>query len=373
MPIELAYFTDASEMGGAEAYLMLLAERLDRSRFRPRLILPGDAALAPMVESAHAANLQVLRMERKAVSSASVLWTMFRHATPDLVHFNLPHPYACRLAIATARMAGVRAVVTTNHAPTMNPRSYTWRGRTLLHVVNGLVDVTIVGSEANHRLAMENYLLPSERLRTIHHGVDTERFCPHVVGGFVRREFLDSSGGLLVGTIGRLSPEKGHQYFINAANLVLQRFPDARFVIVGEGPLRETIEARIRSAGLGGRVILTGLRRDIPELLAALDIFVLTSIFEGLPLTLLEAMASGKPVVVPSIDGIPDAVDDGLTGLLVPPCNPERTAEAIIELLDQPSRRQEMGEAGRRRIEGAFTLERMIQDTEALYLNLCGE
>ncbi len=365
-PAEIAYFTDTSEMGGAEIYLLRLLERFDRERFRARLILGDDTRLAPMIDRARAADVPVVLVEKSRVMDCRSLWRLFRSLKLDLVHFNLPHPYACRPAFAAARAAGA-ALVATNHLPTINPRDYSWKGRAMLQVVNTLIDMTIVASEANRRLAMENYLLPADRLKTIGYGVDTRQFSPHVDGNHLRREFLESSEGLLVGTVGRLSPQKGHASFIEAAALVLSRFPTARFIIEGEGELRAPLAAQIRAMGLDGVIKLIGTRRDIPELMAALDIFVLTSTFEGLPLSLLEAMASSKAVVAPSIDGIPDAVEDGVTGRLVPPRDAGAVAEAIMGLLGNPALRRRMGEAGRRRVEREFTVERMVDRTEELY------
>lgn len=367
---EIAYFTDAEEMGGAEIYLALLMKGLDRGRFRPRLITRNEPRLARLFECAQSVNVPLIVLDSPTMSSPLRLWGLFRSSRVDLIHFNLPHPFACRQAIVTAWMSAVPALMSTNHLPTISPRGYTWRGRALLDVVNRLLDVTIVESDSNRKIALKNYQLPPTKVRTICYGIDTASFRPDVEWAPVRAELQAADDTLLVGTVGRLSPQKAQHLFIEAAGMVSARFPKARFVIEGVGPLQQQLTSQIREKGLEGRVVLIGSRNDIPKLIAALDVFVLTSAFEGLPLTLLEAMASAKPVVAPSINGIPDAVEDGVTGLLVPAHDPAATARAIIQLLQHPEVRRKMGEAGRRRVEKDFTLEQMVAQTEQVYLEL---
>lgn len=370
--LEIVYFSDTEGMGGAEIYLLSLLERLDRSRFQPRLVARDEASLQGWISRARAAGVLVETTDARTRASGLGLQRLFRTHRPDVVHFNLPHPFACRRAIAASRAAGVPVRVATNHLPTLDPRSYSWRGRAVLHAVNTLLDMTIVGSAVNRRWAIDNYLLPADGIITIPYGVSTDRFGPHISGETVRRQLRVSPQTPLVGTVGRLSRQKGHVYLIEAARIVLARHPEALFVIEGEGELREQLASQIRTLGLEGHVILLGTTPSVPEFMAALDVFVLTSIFEGLPLTLLEAMASAKAVVAPAIDGIPDAVEDYVDGRLVPPCAPEATARVILELLDDPALRRRMGQAGRARVERDFDLRRMVNQTEELYLSLLG-
>ncbi len=155
--------------------------------------------------------------------------------------------------------------------------------------------------------------------------------------------------------------------FVRLARRVVESVPQARFLLVGDGPLRPMVEQAVQALNLRDRVILTGFRGDIPELLATMDVVVLTSLWEGLPFVLLEAMAAQRAVVATHIQGSNEVVVDDETGYLVPPQDPESLATAVIELLQDPTRRERMGRRGRERVEQNFSLERMIHDTVQTY------
>jgi L-malate glycosyltransferase len=162
-------------------------------------------------------------------------------------------------------------------------------------------------------------------------------------------------------------PHKGQRHLVDSALLVLADVPDARFVIAGEGELRPSLERQIKEHHLEKHVLLTGFRPDVLSLHKAFDIFVMSSITEGLGTSLLDAMAAGKPVVATAVGGIPEVVVDGETGFLVPPRDHDAMAGAIVRLLtDEPLRRR-MGEAGRARVRARFSAERMVQDTMKVY------
>jgi glycosyltransferase involved in cell wall biosynthesis len=170
-------------------------------------------------------------------------------------------------------------------------------------------------------------------------------------------------------TVARLESQKDHATLIEA----VPRVPDARFVLVGEGGERRALESRARALGVSDRVRFLGLRGDIADLLAISDVFVLPSLYEGLPLSILEAMAAGKPVVASSIPGIDEVVVDGETGLLVPPRDPAALAASIRLLLTDSDLRVRLGDAGRERVHGTFSLERMVEGVVAVYQEALAE
>jgi glycosyltransferase involved in cell wall biosynthesis len=186
----------------------------------------------------------------------------------------------------------------------------------------------------------------------------------------MRRTFGVQAQGLLVGTVGRLHPQKGFASLLAAVARVRERLPAIRLLLVGGGALRRDLVARAEALGLAEVVIFAGSRGDVPEILAALDLFVLPSLWEGLPNAVLEAMAAGLPVVATAAGGTPEVVVDGETGLLVPPGDVTALAEAIERLLRDPGLRRKMGEAGRKRVEGHFTIEQTVAQTVALYETL---
>jgi len=172
---------------------------------------------------------------------------------------------------------------------------------------------------------------------------------------------------VVVGSIANFKPQKGPLDLVEAARLAHSRDRRLRFVIAGDGELRPAVERAIAGADLGGAVHVLGWRDDIPELLAAMDIFVLTSLFEGLPRVVLQAMAASVPVVATDTGGVAEVVVDGTTGLLVPPGNPAAAADAIVGLAGDASARRRLAQAARLRLGDEFDIRRMVLDLEDLY------
>jgi glycosyltransferase involved in cell wall biosynthesis len=170
-----------------------------------------------------------------------------------------------------------------------------------------------------------------------------------------------------------LAPHKGQRHLIEAAHLVVQAVPDARFVILGEGDLREHLERLVREHHLEKHVLLPGFRTDVIGCIKGFDVFAMSSVTEGLGTSLLDAMACSKPIVATTAGGMPEVVVDGETGVLVPPRDHHAMADAIIRLLADESLRAQMGTAGLRRVRERFSLERMIDGTVAVYARVAGK
>ena len=170
-----------------------------------------------------------------------------------------------------------------------------------------------------------------------------------------------------MGNVAALVPHKGQRHLIDAAARVVQRVPDARFVIAGEGELRASLERHIRERRLEKHVFLAGFRPDVLSVHKAFDLFVMSSVTEGLGSSLLDAMACGKAVVATTAGGIPEAVVHGETGLLVPPRDDKAMADAIVTLLTNHELRQQYGAAGLKRVHERFSVDRMVRDTVAVY------
>ena len=176
----------------------------------------------------------------------------------------------------------------------------------------------------------------------------------------------------MVGNVAALVPHKGQRYLIEAAHLVVQRVPDARFIILGEGELREQLERQVKDHHLEKHVLLPGFRTDVLGCIKGFDIFVLSSITEGLGTSLLDAMACGKPIVATDAGGIPEVVDQGISGTIVRARDARAMANAIVELLSDERRRRSMGEAGLARVKARFTVERMVAATAKVYARTAG-
>ncbi|MFZ4657225.1 MAG: glycosyltransferase family 4 protein [Caldilineaceae bacterium] len=204
----------------------------------------------------------------------------------------------------------------------------------------------------------------------IRSGIELDRFGhPQVQRDETRVAWGIPTDALLIGSVTRLSPQKAPLDFVRAAALVAQRYPNAYFMMVGDGPLRSEVEQLAAELGIAERLVLTGLRRDVPELLAAFDLFALSSLWEGLPRVLLQAMATSLPIVATACDGSAEAIETGVNGFLVPPGEPAQLAERLCQLLDQPALAQQMGAAGYARVE-EFSDRGMVKAIAALYAEL---
>ncbi len=211
--------------------------------------------------------------------------------------------------------------------------------------------------------------IPRRRIVVVHDGIDVETVM-HTPPADLRQEFWFPKGSPVLVNVGALVPHKGQKFLIEAMAAVRRRVPDAQLVIFGEGELRASLETQIRERDLQKHVVLAGFREDVLSLTKSATLFVMSSVTEGLGSTVLDAMAMGHAVVGTRAGGIPEAVDDGVTGLLVPPGDADALAEALIALLGDPVRRRRMGDAGRARVRAEFGVDRLVDGTLGVYRGL---
>ena len=216
-------------------------------------------------------------------------------------------------------------------------------------------------------------LMDPQSITVIYSAIDLERFRPSLDGSALRAELKIGADTPLVGMVGRLEPEKGYPYFLEAARRVKEKLPSARFVIAGQGSLENSLKEQARELGLFEALTFLGFRPDVPAILAALDVFVLSSLAEGLGTSALEALATAKPVVASSVGGLPESVRHEETGLLVPPKDVEALAEGILRLLNNKAWAQELGQAGRRLMEAEFNEETLAKKTLEVYYKVMSE
>jgi glycosyltransferase involved in cell wall biosynthesis len=230
-----------------------------------------------------------------------------------------------------------------------------------------ITDKLIVVSPRNIEKGLADGIANPDKYVTIRSGIELDRFGhPQVSPQETRAALGIPLGAPVVGSVTRLSPQKAPLDFVRAASIVAQSVPEAWFVMVGDGPLRAEVKALAAELGLTDRLVLTGLRRDVPELLAAFDLFALSSLWEGLPRVLPQAMATGLPIVATAIDGNAEAVSSGENGLLVPAGEPAALAQAIVELLRNPSQAAQMGQFGRTHVS-EFGARKMVGEIAELY------
>jgi glycosyltransferase involved in cell wall biosynthesis len=212
--------------------------------------------------------------------------------------------------------------------------------------------------------------VPAARITAVPTGIDLARYDRALVAGDLRAELGLPADGLLIGTVAILRRKKGHADLLEAVPRVLARFPTAHFVFAGDGPQQENLTRLINELGIGNHVHLLGLRRDIVNVLASLDLFVLPTHQEALGTAFVEAGAMGLPSIATRVDGVPEVIDDGKTGLLVPVKDPVALADAIIGLLADPARRRAMGNAAQEMVRQYYSREAMVNQMIAVYQQL---
>jgi len=282
---------------------------------------------------------------------------------------DIVHSYLFRANILSriaAKFAGVRVVVSSLQGIEVT-RKYPLL---LEKLTSPLVDKFTAVSDAIRTYVVQKGDIDPDKIVTIHNGIG---LAGANVAPIERREFGLNPGMPVVGAVGRLAKEKGYRYLLNAARMVINKYPQVQFLIVGEGPEREELRNFAFRLRLKDHVIFVGYRRDVLRILSRIDIFALATLWEGLSMVILEAMMMAKPVVTTSVMGNPEVVVDGVTGFMVPPRDPESLADRILKLLRDEALRRQMGAAGRRRIEEKFTIERMVSETERLYEGLLAE
>ncbi len=355
------------EPGGQAAHVRALIRGLPPERFRVTVACgPVHPAWLADVRAAGAevADLELGKWGGPAQIARLARW--FRAQRADLVH--LHGQFAGGWGRAAARLARVPCLLYTPHATEIRSRRlrpfYALSERSLARFCDAIIYV----SEANRDAAMaQGWARPGQAV-VIPNGVDVTGL-RHAAGrvGSPRLGLGLMPETPLVLQVGRLHPQKGPDILLAAARRIISRKPGVVFLLAGDGPQRAALERAIAGWGLGQSIRILGWRTDVPALMAASDVVVLASRWEGLPYALLEAMALARPCVATAVGGCPEAIEAGESGLLVPPEDPSALAEAILTLLSDKERARALGQAAARRIEERFSVHRSVTETVALY------
>jgi glycosyltransferase involved in cell wall biosynthesis len=354
-PARLLLVVDSLEIGGAERYVVDLAAALHRRGVEVTVACSVTGALGEELAGVGVAVRPLssrLAKRRFSPQFAAALRRLLRRERFDMVH---AHLYASEVAAAAAGMGSRVPLVLTDH--TEGP----WRCRRANAAsawAYGRAAHVVAVSEAIRVHLLERFGMAPERVTYIPTAVVAAAATPARVGG---------TGRLTVGRVARLQPEKGIDVYLAAAAWLAPRFPDADFVIVGEGPLRGPLERLAARLGLADRVRFLGARDDARELIAGLDVLAVSSITDGQPLVVLEAMAAGVPVVGTAVGGIPRQIEHDRTGLLVPPGDAAALAAAVARLLREPAARLRLGAAAREHAAREFGHAALVERTQAVY------
>lgn len=356
----VVFFTDSWGMGGAEEALTTLVGSLDAERWHVVVMHHGGDGIGPLLERMRRLGVRdvaVPRVRRLGnVRALARLVAALRAERPAVFHANLNAPRSCQQALLGAVLAGAPAIVATQHFfGAEASESAPWRHRV---AVRGVDRYVAVSHDTAERLRPWLGGDPA-RIVVIHNGIAVERFGCGQSSGEVRTP----SNGRLALAIGRLVERKGYHLLLEAAS----RIADVRLALAGDGPERGALEAQARTLGVSDRVEFLGHREDVPALLATCDVFVLPSLFEGHPLSVLEAMAAARPVVATDSGGTREAVLHGETGFLVAPGDVGALEQSMRAILDAPALARQMGAAGSARVHREFSAARMAQRYGALY------
>jgi len=373
-------------VGGAQENTMLTAEMLNRGdlsecNYSASIVSgPQTGAEGSLIEEVRRRNipLTILPSLVREISPVNDIISIFQlrrlMTTPEgKPRFDIVHTHSSKAGISgrvAARLARIPVVIHTVHGWSFHDRMPAWKIAMYVALERWAMrfsQKTIVVADADIEKGLAKGIGTRDDYTVIHSGIELDRFGhPQTPVTEIRRQLGLPPDVLVVGSVTRLSSQKAPIDLIESFAIVHKALPDTRFVVVGDGPLRGDVEALIRERGLTGAVVLTGLRRDVPELMATFDVFVLNSLWEGLPRVLPQAMATGLPIVCTRADGSADAVVDGENGFLVPRSDPAAAAGQILRLLADPQLRLRMGNDGRRR-SPTYDVRTMVKKIDQLY------
>jgi glycosyltransferase involved in cell wall biosynthesis len=366
--IRVLKFLTNFNIGGTERQFVQLVQQMDLDRFDLHLSCfsrIGD--FFPLVQS-RGLPLKEIAIRKlynpftwlKQLQFARYLrWNRFQ-----VVHTYGFYPNS--FAVPAARLAGVPVIIASirDTGEVLEPNK-----RHVQKAICRMATCVLANADAvRTQLVRDGY--DANKLAVIRNGIDLPRLDRRERGGRIRQELGIAEDSPIVAVLGRVNDMKGIEYFLDAVPSILSSYPKAQFLVVGDGPARETLESYARNKGLGRAVIFTGARMDVPEILKEVSISVLPSLSEGLSNVLIESMAAGVAVVATDVGGNPEIVDDTVTGLLVPPRDAGQLARSILFLLKNPEYAARMGSAGRERIQCRFSMERAVHETQQLYTSL---
>jgi L-malate glycosyltransferase len=353
---------------GGQNQVLLTVNGLRATGHRAALVAHPDGELRKRAEE----GLDLIPIAPHSEVDLAAGWRLarvIRRLTPEIIHAHDPHGVALAgmaLSLGAASRWNERrrapALVASRRVDFhLKANAFSrWKYRQ--------VDAFICASDAIRQMLVGDGV-DAGRAITVHEGIDVDRIDGTAAVNVHETLWLPHHAPL-IGNVAALVPHKGQRYFIEAAHLVVQKVPDARFVILGEGELREHLEHLVREHHLEKHVLLPGFRTDVIGCIKGFDLFVMSSVTEGLGTSLLDAMACRKAIVGTRAGGIPEVVEDGRTGLLVDPRDSQQLADAILRLIVDENLRTRMADAGYTRVRERFTVDRMVAETASVYTRL---
>lgn len=360
-PIRILLLIDELDIGGTEQQILELVKRLDRHKYTPMVCCFRPGRVSKEIE---ALGVPVFTLRKKTKLDLSLLFSLIRLIRRERIDLVQTYLFTANTwARLAAVLAGAPLIVSSERNVNMWEKRYK---QILGKILDRWTHATIANSGAVKEYLMSKGIA-HEKIHVIYNGVDPERFSAAVSPETTKQTFAIPAQHRVVGMMARLEPAKDVHTFLRAAAIIAEKTKDVSFLIVGGGSLQQDLKQEVRLLGIADRIIFTGPRRDIPHLLAACDLSVMSSLKEGMSNTIMESMAAGKPMVATNVGGNPELVVEGETGFLVPIRDPSALATAIDKVLAMPTLAQQMGEKARERIERLFSVNALVTATEQLY------
>ena len=365
-------FCNSSVRAGAEEHILTLLRGLDRKQFRLHLVCSPQVADAVRADLPSDVELLPLFFPAPShVPGAAQLSRWIRERRIQVLHSHLFRSSLC--ASPVGWMCRVPLIVETPHVRESWRRGWKANNFTVDRLAGRFVDRYIAVSYANGRYLIEEKGLPERKVRVIQNGTDLGRFNPaHIPPPGMRAELGVGAVDPVMLVAARLEPQKGHSVLLNAMPEVLREFPNARVLCLGDGVLREQLERQSSELGLQENVRFLGFRSNVTDWFALCDFTILPSFYEGLPLVAVESLAAGRTMVATAVDGTPEVIVNGRTGITVPPADPAALAAGICSLLRSPALRQRLAEQGRAYVLERFSQERQVRETGEFFLEALG-
>jgi glycosyltransferase involved in cell wall biosynthesis len=357
-PINLLQIIGGSIVGGMENYVLRLLQRLPGDAFHVTCLCIAESRFTAQLRDIGCSVHTTPMTDEPEWQSLQLGVSLIRAEAIDVIHAHLPNAHL--LAGILGRITE-RPALATIHGRYLHIRDFEVHKLMQTHIC------VVAKSAYFHAL---NLGVPASKLRFIANGVDTEIFHPMAKTDYLHSIINVSPATPLIGFIGRLSHEKGPEVFVQVASMVLKRFEKYHFVLVGDGPMRQKLKDDIDNMGLNDYVHMAGLQSDMPQVYSSLDLVVSTSYSEAMPLAIIEAMASGLPVIATNVGGVIDIVEVGRTGLLNGVGDLNGMANNIVTMMSDESARIEMGKAARKRAEANFELSNSVGQTSELISSL---
>lgn len=361
--IRVLQLVEGLNLGGAETKLLELVSHMDQHRFETIVCSLGLGDR--LVREVQKLGVRVVNFPRRSRFDLRLVLDVARLIRSERIDVVMSTLFYADVVAALAGALNPQCSVISWETISA-PEWLVWRRLLAYRAAMHFCDRVVSVSEATAKWLVEQRGLSRRKIVVIPYGVNLEVY-RYGKDDQVRQELGLHKDIPVVGVVARLHPQKGHRFLIKAATQIVTEHPQVKFVLVGDGVLRSELENRVDRDGLKDHFLFLGFRRDVHRIMRAFDLFVLPSLYEGLPNVVLEAMAVGLPVVATAVDGTPELVVDGETGYLVPPADPQALAERICALLYDRRRATDFGSQGRRRVEANFSLEKQVQRFQNLY------